>query len=559
MNKKSLDLFQGRYTKNDSSPRICTKSRLNDNTYNIANREFHSSRINSEVLPNENPVKEPPAHIQRRKKIIMKNTEKIIPNGPKNKWVKKTKKIEQGKNKPKMNIALTENEEEIINNTEEINEIKESVMCYICLSKVAQPKMCPNCQKIACKECLKNWFVNKGNKNCGYCRAETTFDKMISVPILDSVANLIEKISVKNSQILQNYPQINSSIVLHKRMVLDDNNFNSNNRLSFNDLGNIYKSGKKYKKKENNENSEDENKDIDYCEKHPDQPLSYYCIDCNKAYCSTCFVFFGEEKDNHDNHQIIDYEKYKLNNISQFLKEKENLEDKSEELTAYVKRCEALKDCYNSERKLVLSYFKKIIDKYNNDIDNNIKNLDSIIKTYQNYLEQIEKCIKDIEKIYKNSKINKEYEELLMKKINNINDIKYYNSKEIDTYSDLSKASDIKVYQTKLKKFEIKQKNFHYKIPLIDSNKYNLSITQKGNEVQIYIYWPEDRTGDNKFNLLPFIFIRRKNKNWEFFQLNEFLNYKGNNYYIKRFNANNFCFINSYFKIKGVLYENLIE
>ena len=558
--KKSVDLLKGKYNKIEQSPRLCTNSEINDNDFNIINRDLYTSKINTENTQNDNSIKkEPPAHIKLKKKIIVKNNEKISNNGPKNKWVKKTKKIEQGKNKQKMNSALTENEDEIFKQNEEINELKESVMCYICLSKVVQPKICPNCQKIACKECLKNWFINKGNKSCGYCRTEITFDKMISVPILDNVANLIEKISVKNSQILQKYPQINSSIVLHKRIIPDDNNINTNARLSFNDLGNIYKSGKKYKKEESDENSEDENDDIDYCEKHPDQPLFYYCINCNKAYCSTCFVFFGEEKDNHDNHKIIEYEKYKLNNISEFIKEKEKLEDKSEELNAYVKRCEALKECYTTERKLVLNYIKKIIDKYNNDIDNNIKNLDSIIKSYQNYLEQIEKCIKDIEKIYTNSKINKEYEELLMKKINNINEIKYYNSKEIDTYSDLSKNIDIKVYQTKLKKFEIKQKNFHYKIPLIDSNKYNLSITQKGNEVQIYIYWPEDKNVENKFNLLPFIFIRRKNKNWEFFQLNEFLNYKGNNYYIKRFNANNFCFINSYFKIKGVLYENQIE
>ncbi len=558
--KKSVDLLKGKYSKLDCSPRLSTNTEINDD-FNIINRELYTSKINTENIQNDSSIKkEPPAHMKLKKKLILKNTEKLISNnGPKNKWVKKTKKIEQGKNKQKMNLALTENDEDLFKQNEEINELKESVMCYICLSKVVQPKICPHCQKIACKECLKNWFINKGNKNCGYCRSEITFDKMISVPILDSVANLIEKISVKNSQILQNYPQINSSVVLHKRIIQDDNNINSNARLSFNDLGNVYKSGKKYKKEENNENSDDENNDIDYCERHPDQPLFYYCINCNKAYCSTCFVFFGEEKDNHDNHKIIEYEKYKLNNISEFLKEKEKLEDKSEELNAYVKRCEALKECYSTERKLVLNYIKKIIDKYNNDIDNNIKNLDSIIKTYQNYLEQIEKCIKDIEKIYASSKINKEYEELLMKKINNIKEIKYYNSKEIDTYSDLSKNIDIKVYQTKLKKFEIKQKNFHYKIPLIDSNKYNLSITQKGNEVQIYMYWPEDKNIENKFNLLPFIFIRRKNKNWEFFQLNEFLNYKGNNYYIKRFNANNFCFINSYFKIKGVLYENLIE
>ena len=146
-----------------------------------------------------------------------------------------------------------------------------------------------------------------------------------------------------------------------------------------------------------------------------------------------------------------------------------------------------------------------------------------------------------------------------MKKINNINEIKYYNSKEIDVYSDMSKNIDIKAYQTKLKKFEIKQKNFHYKLPLINSNKYILSIIQKGNEVQIYIYWPDDINVENKFNLLPFIFIRKKNKNWEFFRLNEFLNYNGNNYYIKRFNSSNFCGINSYFKIKGILYENIAD
>ena len=560
--KKSIDILKEKFTKIDSNQKL-SLNELNDMNINRINKELYSSRINTEKLENENEIKEPPTHIQKKKKTL-RNSEKLPSNNQKNTWVKKTKKnIGYAKNKQKINNALTENEEEIIEQNEEINEIKESVMCYICLSKVVQPKMCPNCQKIACKECLKNWFVNKGNKNCGYCRTELTFDKMISVPILDSVVNLIEKISVKNSQILQNYPQINNSIILNKRIIQDDNNINTNARLSFSDLGNIYKSGMKRNKKEkeenNNESSEDENKDIDYCEKHSDQPLYYYCIDCNKAYCRTCFVFFGDEKDKHYNHKIIEYEKFKLNNISEFIKEKDNLQDKSEELNAYIKRCEALKECYNLERKIVINYVKKIIDKYNNGIDNNIKILDSIIKTYQNYLEQIEKCIIDVEKICTSSKINKEYEELLMKKINNINDIKYYNSKEIDTYSDLSKNIDIKFYQTKLKKFEIKQKNFHYKIPLIDSNKYNLSITQKGNEVQIYIYWPEDKNIDNKFNLLPFIFIRRKNRNWEFFQLNEFLNYKGNNYYIKRLNSNNFCGINSYFKIKGLLYENIVE
>ena len=53
MNKKGIDLFQGKYTKNDSSPRIMTKNRLNDNIFNIANREFYTSRINTDALRNE--------------------------------------------------------------------------------------------------------------------------------------------------------------------------------------------------------------------------------------------------------------------------------------------------------------------------------------------------------------------------------------------------------------------------------------------------------------------------------------------------------------------------
>ena len=567
--KKSVDVLKAKYTK-ISPNKLGNNNEVNGMNYNEVNNEEYPKLSEADDLQNEIAIKEPPAHIQRRKKTIMNNSNKnseksFSKNGSKNTWIKKTKKnIDNGKKRPKINKIMTENDQEIIEQSEEINEIKESVMCYICLSKVVQPKMCPNCQKIACKDCLKNWFITKGNKNCGYCRAEMNFEKMISVPVLDSVANLIEKISVKNSQILQRYPQINSSIVLNKRMILDDNNITNNSRLTFRNLGNTYERGRKFKKKvefNNNTNSNiiSEITDIEFCDKHPDQPLYYYCMDCNKGYCRTCFVFFGEEKDKHNHHKIIEYEKYKLNNVSLFAKEKENLEDKSEELNAYIKRCEALKECYEFERKIVLNYIKKIVDNYNNEIDETIETLDSIIKTYKNYLEQIDKCVKDIQKIYSNSKVNKEYEEMLMNKIKNVNEIKYYNSKEIDTYSDLSKNININVYQTKLKKFEIKQKSFHYKIPLVDSDKYNLSITQKGNEVQIYIYWPEDKNYDDKFNLLPFIFIRKKNKNWESFQLTEFLNYKGNNYYIKRFNANNFCSINSYFKIKGVLYENLIE
>ena len=61
--------------------------------------------IISMQLQSEGPIKEPPANVQRKKKIIMKNINKTNEkpashNNPKNTWVKKTKKsIDLNKNR----------------------------------------------------------------------------------------------------------------------------------------------------------------------------------------------------------------------------------------------------------------------------------------------------------------------------------------------------------------------------------------------------------------------------------------------------------------------------
>ena len=450
--------------------------------------------------------------------------------------------------------------------------------------KVEKPRICPNCHKIACEKCLRNWFIDKGNNNCGYCRAILTFDKMISIPIINNVANLIDKISNNKNKMKKigiqynkvkkekNY-DISNEIINEELNELDNEEF-LHNTISLNNFKKPpYKNEDICLNKKKNLMSRSthnpyvsiiQNKNSglslvsneEYCSKHPDQPLFYYCLDCNQAYCRTCFVFFGDEKDKHNNHSIIEYDKYKSMNIPEIIKNSNNLDDKYEEIEAYIKRCEALKNCYEFERTLVEKQVKLLMENFNLKIDENINLLDNIIKKYKFYLTQINNCKEEVEKFYSSQKYGPE----LIDKLNTINKIKYFNSKEIDNYSDLSKNLVFKSYQTKFKKYEIKQNNYHFKIGLEDS-KYQLAVTQKANEVQIYIYWPEDKevSEEKEKNLLPIIFMRKKNKNWECFQLSEFLKYKGNNYYIRRFSANNFCNPNSYFKIKGILYENLIE
>ena len=481
---------------------------------------------------------------------------------------------------------ISEDNENELKEKKIIKEIKDSVICYICLMKIEKPRICPNCHKIACEKCLKNWY-DKGNNNCGYCRATLSFDKMISVPIINNVVNLIDKISSKKKakKIHERYTTIRRNLKkfdISNEIIKEEICENYNDNIITNSINVDY-----FKKITNNNEqlylnknknlisrsthspyvtllSENKIKNIslnsneEFCPKHPDQPFFYYCIDCKQAYCSTCFVFFGEEKDKHNEHSIIKYNKYKSMNIPEIIKNCNYLDDKYEEIQSYIRRCESLKNCYEFERNLVLEKVRELLNKFNSKIDENIKKLNDIIETYNNYLTQINKCKNDVKQYY----ITQKYEPELIINLNNIKILKYYNSKEIDTFCDLSKNIEFKVYQTEFKKYEIKQNNYHYKIPL-DNSKYQLAITNKRNEVQIYIYWRENDDNDEEkeknTNLLPIIFMRKKNKNWECFQLSEFLNYKGNNYYIKRFPANNFFNLNSYFKIKGILYENYIE
>ena len=60
--------------------------------------------------------------------------------------------------------------------------------------------------------------------------------------------------------------------------------------------------------------------------------LYYYCLDCGKAYCKTCFVFFGDEKDKHNGHSIIEYEKYKNMSFPLLKKNTDKLEKNIEHI-----------------------------------------------------------------------------------------------------------------------------------------------------------------------------------------------------------------------------------
>ena len=460
-----------------------------------------------------------------------------------------------------------------------MNKIKELMTCFLCHEKVIHPKICPNCFKIACEVCLKKWFINRNNKKCFFCHKDITLEKMIFIPVINNISNILNKITIdiKNDSSLV-FKQLNSKKT-YNNFNKNKININNNNNIESNKsnisccstMGNLMKKSPNnsldlrncFKKSKNRKfpNSISESpfssipkKEIIYkenCQVHPDEQLSYYCIECEKSYCRTCFVFFGQEKNNHNGHKIIDYEIFKNKNNFELLKAIKDLKDNNIKNNLFINQCEFLKSCYLNEKEIVNNYIKSFIKNYNEKIDEIIKKINDLINNYKKYNQQINKTRENIKKYY--STKNEINQSSLLNEIINVNNFEY--TKDIDSFADLSPKFYFNTYISDLKSYDIVNKNFRFKTKLGDS-KYSLVVLKKENEIQIYIYYPIEKGTQIKKSILPYVYLKKKNNSWEMIELKEFIAYNGHNYFIKRYNAEKFCQINSCILIKGVLYEN---
>ena len=440
--------------------------------------------------------------------------------------------------------SIFNKDEESIN---EINQIKKIVNCFICSKNVILPKICPKCQKVACEKCLDKYFNIEKNTKCYYCKNKMNYDDMISVPFMKNVVSFIEKITIPSFEKIQsNSPERNintDKIIFHPNY----------------EVQKCYVRKCLSPKKLINSNR---------CEKHNDQILSYYCIDCDKAYCRTCFVFFGEEKDNHINHLIIDYEKAVNLNISEMKKNLNKIKEKYDELNLYINRCETLKNCYNFEKKNFVDFVKNILKKFEEETIKKINQINETINIFKRQTTELEKCQNEIKKFFIKAKVsqNIEKDKNLIEKINKLKENKYLTSAEIDVYANMSNNFTFNLYKSELEKFEINKEKFFFKTQ-IKNSKYELAISHSNGEVQIYVFEPRTIGTENEVKnelqqqhiLVPIIYLRRKNKNWESHILDEKFKYKKNIYLMKRFPIKEFGVSDSFFKIKCVLYDACVN
>ena len=404
---------------------------------------------------------------------------------------KKEENIKEEKDKEKENLG---------------SEIKDTVKCYICFDKINKPKMCPYCHRIACEKCLYNWFVNLNKKNCGFCRKNTNFSEMVSVPFMDAVVDFVDKF------------------------------FNNKNV-------------------EEEKNNSDKDF-LEYCSEHTNEILYYYCLDCGKAYCKTCFVFFGEEKDKHVGHSIIEYEKYKNMSFPLLKKNKEKLDKNISHVEENIKRCLAYKNIYEHEREVGNKFILKLQNEFNKHIDNIIDTIEKQISQLKGYINEYNKYKTEVEDFYdlmKNKKGNSDKScESLIIKLTNINQQKFFSSKDIKKLNELSKEIFVNTYQSKFGEFNHDNMFLKKGLKLGNSN-YEIVIDNKQrNEVHICLLIPKERNSI-KHNFQALVFIKKKGECIQSYDLDEYK--EDNNYIYLRKKIPWDFFGQSIFEIKGILFD----
>ena len=419
------------------------------------------------------------------------------------------------KNKKNLGKKLTEIEEEQkkeenekLKEKEIGSEIKDTVKCYICFDKITKPKMCPHCHRIACEKCLYNWFINLKKEFCGFCREKINFNQMVSVPFMEKVVNFVDKF-------------------FNKKNISEDNDYNSNKDF------------------------------LEYCPEHLNEMLYYYCLDCGKAYCKTCFVFFGEEKDKHNGHSIIEYEKYKNMSFPLLKKNKEKLEKNIQHVEENIKRCYAYKTIYEHERKVGNEFIKKLQKEFNGHIDNIINIIEQQISQLKQYVGEYNKYKNELDDFYKaikNKKNNSEIScESLIIKLTKINQQKFFSSKDIKKLNDLSKEMFVNTYQSKVGVFN--HDNIFLKKGLkLGNSPYEIVIDNKQrNEVQISLLIPKEINNTIKHNFQALAFIKKKGECAKSIDLDEIK--EDENYFYLRKKIPWDFFGQSIFEIKGILYD----
>ena len=490
--------------------RINFRERLNNSR---KKRAFFNKNDNDNSENNQINEKEEKNKINKEKNNIIRNDYSREKKKKRNyEKIKENEDIENFIEKGSINAERDIKEENLG------NEIKDTVKCKICLQKMVHPKMCPKCQNISCEKCLYNWFLKEQNKECNYCKEPINFYEFISVPFMDTIVDFVEKV------------------------IYDRKKYSSSFQNNYNNI----------KTEENNLNDSSNNIN-EYCLNHKREKIYYFCLNCNKGYCKTCFVFFGNEKDKHHNHKIIEYSNYKKSNIPLLKQKEEEIDLNINYIYDLIKKCNSYKKLYEFEQKTINDYISFIKKEYDKKMDEIIKNIDNKILDLKQSLESYQKTKKEVDELYKKVTIkNKSFSNMQYL----IDKIEKMNSKiiEIDELFNLPENINLKIYKSKNEEISIEDKYLNKKINFGDEIEINIDNKIK-NFLNINLSIRKDDVVKHFYKSILYI-IKKETKEVAGYLLDDIKG--GKNYFLmgnKIQIENDFLF----FEIKCIVYDFYFE
>ena len=490
--------------------RINFRERLNNSR---KKRAFFNKNDNDNSENNQINEKEEKNKINKEKNNIIRNDYSRDKKKKRNyEKIKENEDIENFIEKGSINAERDIKEENLG------NEIKDTVKCKICLQKMVHPKMCPKCQNISCEKCLYNWFLKEQNKECNYCKEPINFYEFISVPFMDTIVDFVEKV------------------------IYDRKKYSSSFQNNYNNI----------KTEENNLNDSSNNIN-EYCLNHKREKIYYFCLNCNKGYCKTCFVFFGNEKDKHHNHKIIEYSNYKKSNIPLLKQKEEEIDLNINYIYDLIKKCNSYKKLYEFEQKTINDYISFIKKEYDKKMDEIIKNIDNKILDLKQSLESYQKTKKEVDELYKKVTIkNKSFSNMQYL----IDKIEKMNSKiiEIDELFNLPENINLKIYKSKNEEISIEDKYLNKKINFGDEIEINIDNKIK-NFLNINLSIRKDDVVKHFYKSILYI-IKKETKEVAGYLLDDIKG--GKNYFLmgnKIQIENDFLF----FEIKCIVYDFYFE
>ena len=379
--------------------------------------------------------------------------------------------------------------------------------------------MCKYCKRISCENCILKWLEN--HIYCGICKHQVTTQDMISLPFLDDMSAFFinnidnqekkQKLYNQNSEKSKNINKGNQNKINYLPNQLFNKDNNINNEIN-----------------ENNEiNKIEEDKDI--CIEHG-YKIDYYCIQCNKYFCSQCLIFFGKEVEKHRNHFIEKVERINDLGVTEAINEYKKLPETKNKIEKLIGSCNMkIKD--NEIKKYeILKLIDFIKTSYNNKIEENSKKIDEQVGFTKKYKNEILLFSNKLNNIFNQGNPNYIQSPNIIQQLKNMNNCDPNLEKDILEKSKYNPKLFVENYQSEYLTLNLRKNQFldneeicNYTLNFIPDNPFKLIIKYLRNKININIIANiNEPLNSPSFPIfLPYIVFKIQNYGLEFINLSE--------------------------------------